>query len=252
METLLQQVLSIFILFLLLLLGFRLIVFAFQLLLRLLSFLLQGKGASHHQKRPVKRKQKQPLSTEQKGKLGEDMTFASLRQLPYYHKIYRNIIIPKGNSDTTEIDLIVITQYGIIVIENKNYSGYILGRENDMKWCQSFSSQKFFFYNPIKQNKTHIHALSKLLYSNGIFDTSMISVVCFNNQAELKKVPKNSDTIVINERELLEKLKQRLSIEKSHYNKQTMQKICSIIEREDLSKTHRQLHIKTVKQKYQH
>ena len=129
METLLQQVLSIFILFLLLLLGFRLIVFAFQLLLRLLSFLLQGKGASHHQKRPVKRKQKEPLSVEQKGKLGEDMTFASLRQLPYYHKIYRNIIIPKGNSDTTEIDLIVITQYGIIVIENKNYSGYILGRE---------------------------------------------------------------------------------------------------------------------------
>ena len=79
----------------------------------------------------------------------------------------------------------------------------------------------------------------------------MISVVCFNNQAELKKVPTGSDTIVVNERDLLSALKQRLAMEQSHYNKKEMQKICSIIEREDLSKTHRELHIKNVKQKYQ-
>ena len=38
-------------------------------------------------------------------------------------KILRNVYVPKENGETSEIDVLYITQKGIFVIESKNYSG---------------------------------------------------------------------------------------------------------------------------------
>ena len=37
-----------------------------------------------------------------------------------------NIYVPKSSGDTAEIDVLYITSKGLLVLENKNYAGYIL------------------------------------------------------------------------------------------------------------------------------
>ena len=64
------------------------------------------------------------------GEHGEKLTERELkfvRLLGRKGKILRNVYIPKDNGETTEIDVVYITQKGIFVIESKNYSGWIFG-----------------------------------------------------------------------------------------------------------------------------
>lgn len=62
------------------------------------------------------------------GRHGEKLTVRELRlvkSLGRSGQILRNVYVPKANGDTSEIDVIFITQKGIFVIESKNYSGWI-------------------------------------------------------------------------------------------------------------------------------
>ncbi|MCR4761760.1 MAG: NERD domain-containing protein [Oscillospiraceae bacterium] len=94
------------------------------------------------------------------GQYGEDLTADVLKwskRFGYKGAMLRNVFIPKENGETSEIDLLYITQKGIFVIESKNYSGWIFGNGNDQYWTQSLpNKQKKRFYNPMKQNRTHI------------------------------------------------------------------------------------------------
>ena len=70
------------------------------------------------------------------GEHGEKLTERELkfiRLLGRKGKILRNVYIPKDNGETTEIDIVYITQKGIFVIESKNYSGWIFGNEKDQQ-----------------------------------------------------------------------------------------------------------------------
>ncbi|MCR5097842.1 MAG: NERD domain-containing protein [Lachnospiraceae bacterium] len=49
-------------------------------------------------------------------------------------KVLRNVYLPKDNGETSEVDVIFITQKGIFVFESKNYSGWIFGDEKSQKW----------------------------------------------------------------------------------------------------------------------
>lgn len=67
-------------------------------------------------------------------------------------KILRNVYLPKDNGETSEIDVLYITQKGIFVFESKNYSGWIFGDEKGQYWTAMLPNrQKNRFYNPIKQ-----------------------------------------------------------------------------------------------------
>ncbi|WP_061301142.1 nuclease-related domain-containing protein [Clostridium botulinum] len=97
-----------------------------------------------------------------KGKYGEYLIFKTLENMNKNYKMLTNIYLPKGNGETTEIDLIYIHETGIYVIESKNYSGWIFGDEKNRYWTQTLKSgKKERFYNPIMQNKTHIKYLQK-------------------------------------------------------------------------------------------
>ena len=262
MLTLIADFLSIFVTLLLLFLMFKGIFFFFKWLSTFVS--VRPKNTSRKQKKtsydPSKTQLpnfspipdlKSPLThAELKGKIGEAKTLFALNDLNFSYQTYQNIILPKNSQETTEIDLILLTPNGIVVIENKNFSGYIFGQEDDFKWCQAFQKKKFFFYNPIKQNETHIRALSKVLSDHGIFNLHMISVICFNNGAELKKVPQSSSSLIVTERVLAEQLNRRLSLEPVHYTNSQLTTIGNIIAKSNLSKTHRELHIQTVRSKY--
>jgi len=68
-----------------------------------------------------------------------------------YHLI-KNVTIPTDDG-TTQIDHIIVSPYGVFVVETKNVSGWIFGKERDAQWTQKLHgnhSQKF--QNPLRQN----------------------------------------------------------------------------------------------------
>ena len=126
-----------------------------------------------------------------KGNYGESQVSRTLSQLPTdtYHII--NNIMLKTEKGTTQIDHVVVSKYGIFVIETKNYQGWIFGKEFDEQWIQQIYKRKSYFYNPIRQNYAHVKALEKTLHlPNNYF----IPVVVFSSKSNLKI---NTNSIVI-------------------------------------------------------
>ena len=105
-----------------------------------------------------------------------------------------NCYVPNRSGDKIEIDMIMLCQKGIYVIENKNYSGWIFGDEKSKNWCEILKGKKYFFYNPIKQNKSHIKNLEKQLQ---VGDGKYVSLITFNANANLKKVSTESSGIYV-------------------------------------------------------
>lgn len=132
-----------------------------------------------------------------KGELGEEKTAEEFRKFfKDKCKIIKNIYLKYNEENATEIDILVISEYGLFVIENKNYRGWIFGSFKDNKWTDSYpTGMKVQFYNPLKQNYTHINVLKK--YLDEKYHKMIYSYVVFNDECELKKVPYNSEFIKI-------------------------------------------------------
>lgn len=138
-----------------------------------------------------------------KGKYGEKLTVKELKRLQMSGKngkILRNIYIPRNNGETSEIDVIFITQKGIFVFESKNVSGWIFGNENDINWTQTFSRRiKYSIENPIRQNNTHMKWMRKLIGD----DVPLFSIIVFSERCELKKVTVTSEDVKVIKRNRL-------------------------------------------------
>ena len=145
------------------------------------------------------------LTDDFKGSYGEMLTERKLKMVSFLGRkgeTLRNVYIPKDNGETSEIDVVFICQKGIFVFESKNYSGWIFGNEKDQYWTASFAGgQKNRFYNPVKQNRTHVKWLDNYLKSEG-FDVPMFSVIVFSERCELKKITMQSSDIAVIKRDL--------------------------------------------------
>ena len=123
-----------------------------------------------------------------KGKAGENKVSSVLCSLPQEYLVVNDVIIPDqgvspNKNYTTQIDHVVVSPFGIFVIETKNYSGWIFGAEDTKKWKQTFKTTPAqYFYNPIKQNWGHIYALAERLQ----LDTRIFKpIVVFSDDCEL-------------------------------------------------------------------
>jgi hypothetical protein len=129
-----------------------------------------------------------------KGFVGEKSVIYQLNKLDkekYF--ILNNITIPSTKGKTTQIDHIVVSEYGIFVIETKNYKGWILGDEKSDYWTQVIFKRKERLYNPLRQNFGHIQALKALL---GEFEEiPFMSVISFSIRADLKVKVTTSEVI---------------------------------------------------------
>ena len=102
---------------------------------------------------------------EKKGDVGEQIVkvavLSKLDAAQYRH--FSNLIIPALNG-TTQIDNIVVSPFGVFVIEAKYFQGWIFGGAKQEKWTHTLSRfEKYAFPNPIRQNYGHIKALARLL-----------------------------------------------------------------------------------------
>ena len=123
-------------------------------------------------------------SPKQKGARGERLVARRLRNgLPDEYLILNDVYLPCSDGTTAQIDHIVVSQYGIFVVETKTYSGWIFGSEGDSKWTQSFRSKKITFQNPKRQNYEHICALA---YNLGIDKSCFIGVVALTGNCTFK------------------------------------------------------------------
>lgn len=102
------------------------------------------------------------------------------------YKTINNITLRTPQGKTTQIDHIIVSIYGIFVIETKNFKGWIYGSEDSRHWTQVLYKKKSQFYNPVKQNQGHIYALKNLLsQSSGV---PYISIVSFSPEATLRTI----------------------------------------------------------------
>lgn len=123
-----------------------------------------------------------------RGFMGEFWVKTELNKLPKDKYTILNDIMIKSTQGTHQIDHIVISKFGIFVIEMKNYYGLITGDEYKDKWIQHLGKNKYYFHNPIHQNYGHVKALKELLQLD---ESKFISIVCISNQAKLKVKAKN-------------------------------------------------------------
>ena len=123
-----------------------------------------------------------------RGFMGEFGVKTELKKLPKDKYIVLNDFMIKSNKGTHQIDHIVISKFGIFVIEMKNYYGVITGNEYKDKWTQHLGRNKYYFNNPILQTYGHIKALEEVLQLD---KKNFISIVCFSNQAILNINAKN-------------------------------------------------------------
>jgi len=112
-----------------------------------------------------------------KGWVGESLLTLA-KKIALDSEVYidvNNVTLPAANG-TTQIDHIIVSRYGIFVIETKNMEGWIFGDAQQPQWTQSLYGKKFRFQNPLHQNYRHTKALEEFL---GLPETHFHSVVCF-------------------------------------------------------------------------
>ncbi|MCU6795162.1 NERD domain-containing protein [Paenibacillus sp. WQ 127069] len=145
------------------------------------------------------------------GGLGEHKINIQLDQLPKDCKYLSDILIinPKSKTGYSQTDHVVITPYGLFIIETKNYNGEIKGNKNDKYWSVS---NRFKMYNPFMQNYGHIKALEQVLSEfKPLTFISMISFTMrcrFSVDPELRKI--HSNDLIVYDVELSEFIQRKL------------------------------------------
>ena len=147
-------------------------------------------------------------SASQKGIRGESRVSSILSKLSEEYTTLNDLIF-RTEKGTTQIDHIVISKYGIFVIETKNYRGEIYGDDNRQEWTQIIATDVTFtrkwwktytyvtknqFYNPVKQSQGHSFKIKELLQNLYPY-LKIIPIVVFVGDAVLKNVTSKSHVI---------------------------------------------------------
>lgn len=101
---------------------------------------------------------------------------------PDYHLM--NHLTLRMEDGTTQIDHVLLSRFGVFVIETKHYNGWIFAKPEARRWTQVWFRSRFRFQNPIFQNKRHVRAVQGVL--DFLPPESVKSVVVFSGNAEFK------------------------------------------------------------------
>lgn len=138
-----------------------------------------------------------------RGVLGEERVKRLLWRLPdSTYRVGNNVLIETNTrKGFSQIDHVVVSPYGLFVIETKNYKGIITGHEQADKWKQTINGKVYTISNPVKQNISHIRALKRLL----IPDVRFISVICFIERSDVHVTTRHAE--IVQAIELLARIK---------------------------------------------
>jgi len=119
--------------------------------------------------------------------IGEQLVNRAIKMhLPYsnYH-LLTNVTLPTTQEGmTTQIDHVLICEYGIFVIETKHYAGVVAGKKDAKQWVQFTAWDKRKFQNPLRQNYKHVKELEFLFPEINAKDIH--SLVVFSGEARFR------------------------------------------------------------------
>ena len=119
-----------------------------------------------------------------KGHLGEaSVNYRAKRDLDAnVYRLIPDVMLPTADG-TTQIDHVIVSRYGIFVLETKAYKGWIFGDEREAQWTQVNFKRKDRFQNPLRQNYRHTKTLAEL---TGIAEGHFKSLVVFAGDCTFK------------------------------------------------------------------
>ena len=125
-----------------------------------------------------------------KGKFGEFCVNLSAKLFldKEQYRLIRNITLPTEDG-STQIDHIIVSKFGVFVVETKNMKGWIFGNPSQKTWTQKIYKHTSTFQNPLHQNYKHTKTLASLL---GLNDQQIHSVIVFIGDSTFKtEMPEN-------------------------------------------------------------
>ncbi|SMO91084.1 Topoisomerase DNA binding C4 zinc finger [Saccharicrinis carchari] len=175
------------------------------------------------------------------GRLGEYYVARTLKRLNKKDYVVYNNIYLRNNGNTSQIDHLVLSIYGIFVIETKNYKGWIFGNDRSKYWTQILYKKKYKIYNPVIQNWTHVNFLKRISFE--LKNSNYFPIIVFAGNAKLKKIV--SSVPVIYKRKLIRTIKRNKEV---HITHEQLAKIDRTIKQSLISgKVIKKEHIKNVK-----
>ncbi len=128
-----------------------------------------------------------------KGKMGEKMVTLHAERLGEEYVMLNDCTLPDGfeGNGTTQIDHVLISPYGVFIVETKNYTGWIFGGAYQKQWTQQIYAKCYRFQNPLHQNYKHQKVLEAVL-ADMLQPEHFYSVVVFTTNSEFKTtMPEN-------------------------------------------------------------
>lgn len=122
------------------------------------------------------------LAAENAGERAVRHRLQSTFRYPDYH-LLNNVTLPCADG-TTQVDHILVSRFGVFVIESKHYTGWIFGEAKSTQWTQVIYRTKNRFQNPLRQNYKHCKEVERLL--DFLPKGSVHSAVAFTGDAEFK------------------------------------------------------------------
>jgi hypothetical protein len=110
-----------------------------------------------------------------------------IKNLPSTSWHLLNHVTLKTVDGTTQIDHVLVSRYGVFVIETKHYTGWLFGDAKSKQWTQVIYGTKHRFQNPLHQNYKHLKAVQELL--DFLSPEQIIGLVVFTGDAEFKTDP---------------------------------------------------------------
>ncbi|MBP7678805.1 MAG: NERD domain-containing protein [Bacteroidales bacterium] len=181
-----------------------------------------------------------------KGKYGELKVSWQLNRLYYKKFKVINDVLISNNSRSSQIDHIVVSVYGVFVIETKNYKGWIFGHENSDYWTQTLFYNKYKFRNPVIQNWGHINTLKAVLQE--FPSIPYFPIIVFTGNARLKKI--TSEVPVITSKKLFQYILKNSTEEYLSYEQidQIYQKLISL---NSIDRVSRKSHVRKARTRQQ-
>ncbi|MFQ1883652.1 NERD domain-containing protein [Aeromonas veronii] len=119
-----------------------------------------------------------------KGMVGEAFINLGIRLFldrQEYH-LLKDVTLPTPQG-TTQIDHVIVSRFGLFVIETKNIKGWIFGNPAHKSWTQQLYRRRHTFQNPLRQNYLHRMTLKSLL---GLADHQLHSIIYFIGDCTFK------------------------------------------------------------------
>lgn len=116
------------------------------------------------------------------GHIGENFTTKNITAVSK-GIVFKDIYVD-GSHGVQQIDIIAVTEKGILVVEKKTYIGLIVGSAYDKQWTVivNWGKKKFSMKNPHHQNYGHIQALCEKFPK---LKDKFIDLVIFGNNAKM-------------------------------------------------------------------